>query len=255
MSFQKIGFIGGGRICRVFLKAFERKGISLREVYVYDTDSDVCNTLRKQFTNIKIADSIEEVATSDLIILAIHPPVVMENLDKIKPFIKNNSIILSLAPKITIEAIKKRLGGFGRIARCNPNATSIINEGYNPVCFLSDLSYSDRENLLDFLRPLGKCPEVEEKKLEAYAVVSAMTPTYLWFIWDELYSISISFGLSEDETREVLRNVIPASVDVYLDYKMDAYNLIPARPLMDKEEEIRNIFRTYLTRVFDKLKN
>lgn len=255
MKLQDIGFIGGGRICRIFLEALKNRGFSMQNITVYDCDKNAYEIIQKNFSGVKLADDLKEVPTLKLVILAIHPPLIMETLEKIKPFISKSSIILSLAPKITIEAMKTKLGGFARIVRCNPNATSIINQGYNPVCFSDELNADEKESVFELLRVLGECPEVAESKLEVYAVVSAMAPTYFWFIWDELYKIAISFGLSEEEAKEVLKNVIPASVDVYLKYGMDSYNLIPARPLKDSEEEIRNILRTNLTKVFDKLKN
>jgi len=255
MKFQNIGFIGGGRICRIFLTALKNKGFSMQNISVYDCSRQACETIKTNFPEVKIESNLNEVATSNFVILAIHPQVMMETLESIKPFISSKTIILSLAPKITIEAMKTKLGGFSKIARCNPNATSIINEGFNPVCFSTELNTDEKEAILEFLKLLGKSPEVEEAKLESYAVVSAMAPTYFWFLYDELYKISLSFGLSSDEAKDMLNNVIPASVNVYLEYGMDSYNLIPARPLKDSEEEIRNILRTNLTKVFDKLKN
>ena len=34
-----------------------------------------------------------------------------------------------------------------------------------------------------------------EDKLEAYAILTAMGPTYFWFQWQELLQIGLSFGL------------------------------------------------------------
>ncbi len=76
-----------------------------------------------------------------------------------------------------------------------PNAPSIINEGYNPVAFHPALAGTDKESLLALFKILGDCPEVDEEKLESYAILTAMGPTYLWFQLYELHSLGRQFGL------------------------------------------------------------
>ena len=255
MPFKNIGFIGAGRIVKIILEGLKNKNFNLESISTYDCSKEALDSILKAFPTVRIINTLEEVCNSELIILAIHPPVIMETLEKIKPLLWEKTIILSLAPKITISQIKGKLGGFGRIARCNPNLTSIVNKGYNPVCFSDEIGESEREEVVSLFNNIGKTPVVKEETLEAYAVISAMLPTYFWFMWDELFKLGLNFGLKEDKVREVLKEVIPASMDVYLKYGMDAYNLIPARPLKDDEEEIRNILQKKLVEVFLKLKN
>ena len=61
------------------------------------------------------------------------------------------------------------------------------------------LSASDQAEIKGLLAPLGDCPEVAEEKLEAYAVLSAMGPTYLWFQLQTLREVAAGFGLSDAE--------------------------------------------------------
>ncbi|KUK00885.1 MAG: Pyrroline-5-carboxylate reductase, partial [Methanobacteriaceae archaeon 41_258] len=60
------------------------------------------------------------------------------------------------------------------MARIIPNAPSIINKGHNPITFSNDMTKKEKMKLLEILEPLGEFPEVEEEKLEAYAVITAM---------------------------------------------------------------------------------
>ncbi len=50
-----------------------------------------------------------------------------------------------------------------RIVRLIPNATSIINEGYNPVCFSSGMPEEEKGSLLQLLGTLGKTFEVRNQ--------------------------------------------------------------------------------------------
>jgi pyrroline-5-carboxylate reductase len=56
--------------------------------------------------------------------------------------------------------------------------------------------------------------EVQENKLESYAIMSAMLPTYFWFQWRELASIGSRIGLSEEESRNSINDTMIASLDL-----------------------------------------
>ena len=62
-----------------------------------------------------------------------------------------------------------------------PNATSFINEGYNPITFHPSMPKDDRKLVLKQVKALGKTFKTDERKLESYAIISAMLPTYFGF--------------------------------------------------------------------------
>jgi small redox-active disulfide protein 2 len=41
----------------------------------------------------------------------------------------------------------------------------VVNEGYNPVCFSSDFTRNEKQQVLDLLRLMGNTFEVPEEKL------------------------------------------------------------------------------------------
>jgi pyrroline-5-carboxylate reductase len=80
MEFPNIGFIGGGRICRIFLTALKNPCFSMRDISVYDCSRQACETIKTHFPEVKIESNLNNVATSNFVILAIHPQVMMETL-------------------------------------------------------------------------------------------------------------------------------------------------------------------------------
>lgn len=228
---------------------------NLETIFVYDCSQEALDAIRAAFPGVHTVSNSSGLEGSDLLVLAIHPQVMNEALEAIKPLLKKAPILLSFAPKFTIAQMTEKLDGFSRIGRCNPNATSIINRGFNPLCFSDSLSEQDRTSVLHFFENLGLSPEVDEPKLEAYAIVSAMAPTYFWYMWDELLKTGIQCALTETESKDVLKNVLPAAIDVYLEYGMEAYTLIPSRPFKDDEANFRTLFNTKLMGMFEKLKS
>lgn len=254
---KSIGFIGGGRITKIFLQAFANKDVSFSSIVVCDSNIDVLNALKATFPQISISDSPLLPAKQDIVFIALHPPVIMETLELIKNEISVDSIVISLAPKISIKKMAEKLNRTFLIVRLIPNATSYINEGYNPVCFAEGFSDFKKVNLLEILRNLGYTFEVPEQKLEGYAILSAMLPTYFWFQMKELIMIGGQIGLTEDESINSVRDTLSAALKTYFYSGLQpdkVIDLIPIKPIGEHEQQIIEFYESKLLPLFDKIK-
>ena len=255
MKTKTLGFIGTGRITRILLQAFKNENVSFNKIVVYDLNPEPAANLQKQFPSI-IVSGPDQAASQDIVVIALHPPVIMEMLEKIQPFVSEDTILLSLAPKITMDKISQKLGKVTRIVRLIPNATSIINEGYNPVCFSSGIEAGDKETFLQMLGAMGKTFEVPESKLEAYAVVSAMAPTYFWFQWKKLCDIGEQVGLKKEDAEQTVEQTMIAALNTMFRSGLsweEVADLIPVKPIGEYEEEIMNMFEEKLVGLYNKI--
>ena len=256
MKTNSLGFIGGGRITKIFLQAFANRNCEFQSLMVYDTNIEVTKALQQQFPQIEIAESLYQAASHSTVFIALHPPMIMETLDKIGETVSSDSLVISLAPKITIEKIASKLKT-ANIARMIPNATSYINEGYNPITFAPGFMENDKGKLQELLRLLGNTFEVAENKLEAYALLSAMLPTYFWFQWNELTKLGIQMGLGEEESKDSVQQTLVASINLMFESGLspeEVMDLIPVKPIGEHQTQIVEIYRTKLMGLFEKIK-
>ncbi len=256
MMKQSIGFIGGGRVTKILLQGFKNKNVKFEKIVVTDINTEVLAKLKMQFPEIVFAEP-KSAAGQDIVFIALHPPVVMDTLELIKNEIREEAIVISLAPKINFPKLSMKLPHVRNLARLIPNATSYINEGFNPVTFKADFDPAKKEDVLSLLKTLGYTFEVSEEKLESYAVMSAMLPTYFWFQWKELADIGTKIGLSHSEAKESINQTIKASLDLL--YKsgltpQQVIDLIPVKPIGEHEPQITEIYNTKLLGLFEKIK-
>ena len=255
---KRFGFIGGGRITKIFLTGFKKAGIPIDNAVISDKNVEALNILKNEFPEIKTVENNKIAASQDIVFISLHPPVMAEVLEEIKSSLKHDSTVISLAPKIKLTKISELLGNFQNIVRIIPNAPSIVNEGYNPLVFSSKIDEAHKKELLDILQVLGKCPEVDESKLEAYALTTAIGPTYFWFQIDELQKIGKSFGLTEAEVQEGIFSMLDGTIKTFFNSELtseEVMDLIPVKPLGNEEKEIRTIYQSKLGAVYDNLKN
>jgi len=256
MKTNSIGFIGGGRITKIFLQGFKNKSVVFESVKVYEPDEETVNNLLTTFSEIIKADFMEEAAGMQIVIIAVHPPVVMEVLRHIKEVVTENTIVVSLAPKITLKKMASILPT-KKLVRMIPNATSFINEGFNPIAFHAEMDMKLKKQIKKIFKPLGKIFETEEKKLESYAIVSAMLPTYFWFQWLEIERIAKVTGLTVDEARNAVKSTMKRAIKLYYNSGLtpgEVMDLIPIKPIGIDETQITDIFDTRLMGLFCKIK-
>ena len=149
MKNKTIGFIGGGRITNIFLQAFKNENVSFSKIVIFDPNTECLQKLQNNYSLIECESAdIEVASTCDFVILAVHPPIILDILTEIRSFLKQDAIVVSLAPKITIKKMVQVLNGFENIARVNPSAPGIVNQGINPVTFSNTLSENQKKIFL-----------------------------------------------------------------------------------------------------------
>lgn len=253
---KSIGFIGGGRVTKILLQGFKNKKVKFGKVLVADTNPEVLANLGKQFPEV-VASDIKGAAGQEIVFISLHPPVVMDTIEIIKGDVKKDSIVISLAPKISLTKLSMKLDHVKKLIRLIPNATSFINEGYNPVTFSGGFAKTEKKEILDMLSLLGHTFEVAEEKLESYAIMSAMLPTYFWFQWKELAEIGQKIGLNEKESKDSINETILASLNLMFKSDLTSANvmdLIPVKPIGEYEAQISEIYRSKLISMFEKIK-
>jgi len=171
--------------------------------------------------------------------------------------VREDAVVVSLAPVLTLTRLSELLGGFTRLARVLPNAPSIVRAGFNPVAFADGLPADARAEIETLLDGLGEHPLVPEETLEAYAIIAAMGPTYFWFQWQGLRGIAEGLGLATGDADRALRAMLDGSVRTFFDSGLGAaqvLDLVPVKPLAEAEPQILQAYRDALPRLYARLK-
>jgi pyrroline-5-carboxylate reductase len=251
-----IGFIGGGRITAIFLRAWKRQGLEMDRVVVSDQDASILARLQVEFPTIEITPNNQGPAGQDIVFLALHPPVMKSLLPEVAQTLRPESTVVSLAPVLTFSKISALLSGHTRLVRMIPNAPSLIGKGFNPVAFGPGSISEDRQRLRAYFAALGQAPEVEEDRLEAYAILIAMGPTYFWPQWQTLRELGRSFGLEQEATDTGLAAMLHGAVDLLFQSGMtyeEVMDTIPVKPLAEAREVMLEPYATTLPRLHDRL--
>jgi pyrroline-5-carboxylate reductase len=107
------------------------------------------------------------------------------------------------------------------------------------------------------LAPLGACPEVAEETLEAYAILSAMGPTYLWYQLYQLVDLGGEFGMTRDAALQAVTAMAAGAADTMTEARLSpeaVMDLIPVKPLAPIEATVKESYASVLSALHAKLK-
>lgn len=250
-------FIGAGRVTRIILEGLSKKKSLPERIMVTDSCDDALRSIAGLFPLIETKNEIDSrIAEADFIFIGLHPPVVAETIKIIAPFLNENSTLVSLAPKVNATMISDLTGRKCPVIRMIPNAPSFVNQGYNPVWYSDQCSEMTKRKFRDLMSPLGEMPEVPEDNLEAYAIITAMGPTYLWFQMTELISQGVSFGLAPEESARAVFAMVTGAARTMQESGLSfsgVMDLIPTKPMREHEEAIRSLYSSTLPGFYQKL--
>ena len=256
MQKVSIGFIGGGRITQIFLNAlFGNKNFNAK-IIVSDPDSSSIERIGKNFPGVEMTTQNCDAANQAIVFVALHPPEIPGALNEIKNEIKEETILICLAPKLKMQYLSESLNSHKNIVRSIPNSPSIIKEGYNPISFYEYFDNALKQKVFEIFKNFGTFFETEESKLESYAIITAMGPTYFQFQIKKLIELAEEFGLTKEESTLAVKNMLKGmnnllfSSDLNYEQIMD---LIPVRPIQKSEDTIIEIFNSKLIPLYEKL--
>lgn len=249
------GFIGGGRVTRILAMGWRRAGAFPARLLVHDPDPRAIEALRGEVPGVEPV-AAEVAATADVVFLALHPPALPGALAEIKPVLRRDAMLISLAPKVPI-AMLELLAGTRRVARMIPNAPSIMGLGFNPVAFGPGLDERGRTELTGLFAAWGQAPEVAEETLEAYAILTGMGPTYFWFQWQALRESAAQMGLAAPDAEAALRAMIEGALSTLFDAGLSpaaVMDLVPVKPLAQMEPDVTAAYHTLLPALYSKIR-
>ncbi len=255
---KEVGFIGGGRATQIILGGLEKAGKMPLSVVVSDNDESALLELKERFPDITIApdDNRSAASSRDIVFLSIHPTALKSVAEESRSSLNLEVTIVSLMATVSIARLGEEFGGIEKILRMTPNAPSIVNAGFNPLAFSKGFTEAGKAEVVSMLSVLGKCPVVAEEKLESYAILTAMGPTYLWFQLYELERLGREFGLCEREVETAIADMAIGAVKTMRESGLSAeevMGLVPVKPIGEGEEMIKEFYRASLRTLHERL--
>lgn len=213
----KIGFIGMGNMGYSMLKGVLNY-LNPQDIIFTCLSSEKKEKISNE-TGVRYAESNAECANSaKYIILAVKPQVYNTVLKNIQNVITEENVIISLAPGITIAAIKEELGADIKVVRAMPNTPALVGEGMTGICYeKGELDFAEKEFVEQFFNSFGKVVTVPEKLMSGVVCASGSSPAYVYMFIEALADSVVKYGIPRQEAYKLVAQTVLGSAKMVLE--------------------------------------
>ena len=214
---KSIGFIGMGNMGSAMLKGMLR--VFEAEEIVFSRKSAEKAQKLYMDTHVDYVQSNQECAAmAKYIILAVKPQFFPEVLKEIKPEIKENQIVISIAAGVMIQEIKAILGAGTRVVRAMPNTPALLGEGMTGVCFDQSVYTEGEKTVIQkIFESFGKMQIVQESLINAVICVSGSSPAFVYQFIEALADGAVKYGLPRQAAYEMAAQTVLGAAKMVLE--------------------------------------
>lgn len=199
MSTRHIGFIGAGKMATALAKGFITAGCCTAEAIIA---SDVVPAARDYFTAETHAPAVignsDVVTRSEILFLAVKPQNMAAVLAELKPLLKPEHLVISIAAGITLTTLENGLGNGRRVVRVMPNTPCLVNASASGYAMGSTATAEDAQTVERLLSSVGLAFKVPEHLLNAVTGLSGSGPAFVYMMIEALSDGGVRMGLPRD---------------------------------------------------------
>jgi pyrroline-5-carboxylate reductase len=247
---MKILVIGGGNMGLTFAKSFLATHIVVADdMYILEKSLDKAEELAKQGVGTIFGEPGDFIKNSDLIILAVKPQDAKELFGRIKPYVDNQQVILSIMAGVKIETIMEGLGT-PKVIRAMPNLPAQIGVGMTVFTSSNDVTRIELVTVQNLINSTGKAIYVErEEMIDAATAISGSGPAYIFYFMQGLIESAEQMGFTKAEAELLSYQTFKGAVDLYNNFEFSCNEWISK--VMSKggtTEAAFNIFESHNTK-------
>lgn len=215
---RKIGFIGTGNMGQAMIKGIiSSKIVSSENILVSDKDTFKLQDVSNKF-NIKGETSNVELAKNvDILILSVKPNIYKILIDEIKDVIKEETIVITLAPNLSLEDLSKMFKKELKIVRSMPNTPAFVGEGMSAIVPNSNITKEDLNYVFEIFNSFGKVEIVNEKIMSTVVAVSGSSPAYIFMLIEAMADAAVAGGMARDSAYKFATQAVLGSAKMVLD--------------------------------------
>ncbi|PAB60466.1 pyrroline-5-carboxylate reductase [Anaeromicrobium sediminis] len=214
----KIGFIGCGNMGKAMIGGIINSRIyKADEIIALDLNECLLSEVKGVFGINTTRDTLYLAENSRIIILSVKPNIYNIILNEIKDKISHDTIVISIAPGISIKSIEDVIGSDKKVIRTMPNTPALVNEGMSAICISNKVSEVEKEEVLKIYSSFGIAEIVSEKLMDCVVGVSGSSPAYVYMFIEAMADVAVLAGMPRDKAYKFAAQSIMGSAKMVLD--------------------------------------
>lgn len=215
---MKLGFIGTGNMAGAMMGGMIKKGlIAPQDIIGADVSAPGRERAGELFGICVTEDNTEVVRQAQIVILSVKPQFYAEVIAQIKDLVREDQIVITIAPGKTLDWLKEQFGRNLKIVRTMPNTPAMVGEGMTAVCPNEYVTEDELGNVLDLLNSFGRTEVVAEHLIDAVVSVSGSSPAYVFMMIEAMADAAVAEGMPRPQAYKFAAQAVYGSAKMVLE--------------------------------------
>jgi len=215
---KKIGFVGCGNMAAAMIGGIVKSNLVPSDNIIASNPSDKSlNKVKQEYSILVTHDNLEVAKVSDIVILAIKPTKYFEIIDEIKPYLKKDVVIVTIAAGITLESMNNALGDAAKVIRTMPNTPALVGQGMSAICANENITKEELKDVVKIFESFGKVEILEENLIDIVPAVSGSSPAYVYMFIEALGDGAVLQGMPREMAYRMAAQAVLGAAKMVLD--------------------------------------
>lgn len=214
----RIGFIGCGNMAGAMIGGILKKKLVASDNMMASAKTrETVERAAEQFGISVTQNNIEVAEFSNILVLAVKPVYMEEVIREIADHVKEDAIIVTLAPGKTLQWLKDTFGRKVKVVRSMPNTPAFVGEGMTAVCPNEFVTAEDLSVVKEIFESFGRCEVVKETMMDVVTGVSGSSPAYAFLFIEALADAAVHDGMPRKQAYEFAAQTLLGSAKMVLE--------------------------------------
>ena len=214
-----IGFIGAGNMGGALATA-AAKAVGGECLLIADANAEKAAALAAQIGAVAVADNAAVAAQCDYIFLGVKPQMMKDMLTDLKPSLKANTVLITMAAGLTTEQIRAWAGDFP-VIRIMPNTPVAVGEGMTLYTATADVTADQLDGFVQMMAQSGKLCQLPENLIDSGCAVSGCGPAFVYLFIEALTAGGVEKGLSPEQSLQLAAQTVLGAAQMVLETGRD----------------------------------
>jgi pyrroline-5-carboxylate reductase len=218
--------VGAGKMGGALLQGWLAHGLLPERIAVIDPapPAEIDRVIRGR--KISLNPDPKRMPAPAAVVLAVKPQLAAAVAPSIAPFVKPNTVVISIMAGRALASLEAALPAFAMVVRAMPNLPAAVGRGISVAVPNKRVDAVGRALAGDLLAAVGAVEWVgDEGLLDAVTAVSGSGPAYLFLLAESLAKAGAAAGLPADLAERLARATITGAGELLYRSQLDAATL------------------------------
>ncbi|MEE3467537.1 MAG: pyrroline-5-carboxylate reductase [Eubacterium sp.] len=213
-----LGIIGCGNMGQAMLSGIlKNKLYDPSDVIVSHLEESALQEIHTKY-GVKTTTVNREVAeAADVLIISIKPYQFSDVIPEIADAVDDDTLVISIAAGMTIDAIMGHFGKAVHLVRTMPNTPALVGAGATGMCFTDLVSEEEKKKAVEIFESFGIVSVVPESMIDTIIGVSGSSPAYVFMFIEAMADAAVADGMARADAYRMAAQSVYGSAKMLLE--------------------------------------